>query len=105
MRSGRRRHRLTIQRPVPGIGWGANPTWKTYAQVWGSLEPLRGNELLTAQQVQSEVTGKSEINYLPGITPDMRIVCGSRIYQILAAIDPEERHRELQIMWKEQAPA
>jgi len=105
MIAGRRRHRLTIQRPVPGIGWGANPTWKTHAQVWGSLEPLRGDELLRAQQINSEITGRSGIPYVLAVTPDMRIVCGNRIYQILAAIDPEERHRELQIMWKEQAPA
>lgn len=104
MRAGARRHRLTIQRPVPGIGWGADPTWATYADVWGSLEPLRGRELLAAQQVQSEVTGKSGIPYVSGVTPAMRFLCGGRIYQILAAIDPEERHRELQLLWKEQTP-
>jgi len=105
MRAGARRHRLTIQRPVPGAVWGADATWATHAQVWGSLEPLRGSELLSAQQMQSEVTGKSTIPYVPGVTPAMRFLCGSRIYQILSVIDPEERHCELQLMWKEQAPA
>jgi len=104
MRAGARRHRLAIQRPVPGVGWGVDPTWATHAEVWGSLEPLRGGELLAAQQVQSEVTGKSGIPYVSGVTPAMRFTCGSRVYQILAAIDPEERHRELQLLWKEQVP-
>jgi len=104
MTAGRRRHRLTIQRPVPGVGWGVDPTWATHAEVWGSLEPLRGSELLAAQQVQSEVTGKSGLPFVPGVTPAMRFLCEGRVYQILAAIDPEERHRELQLMWKEQVP-
>ena len=102
MIAGRRRHRLTIQRSVPGIGWGADPTWATHVEVWGSLEPLRGSELLAAQQVQSEVTGKSGLPFVPGVTPAMRFLCEGRVYQILAVIDPEERHRELQLMWKEQ---
>lgn len=105
MTAGRRRHWLTIQRSVPGVGWGADPTWAIHAFAWGSLEPLRGSEFLAAQQVQSEVTGKSVIPYVPGVTPAMRIICGARIYQILAVIDPEERHRELQLMIKEETPS
>ncbi len=105
MNAGRRRHRLTIQHLVPGIGWGVDPTWDIYTMVWGSLEPLRGSELLAAQQVQSEVTGKSGLPFVPGVTPAMRFLCKGRMYQILVVIDPEERHRELQLMWKVQVPA
>jgi len=105
MRAGARRHRLTIQRSVPGIGFGADPTWTTHAQVWGSLEPLRGDELLRAQQINSEISGRSGIPFVPSVTPAMMIMCGSRIYKILAVIDPDERHRELQLMWKEETPA
>jgi SPP1 family predicted phage head-tail adaptor len=105
MRAGARRHRLTIQRPVPSTGWGVDSSWQTYTQAWGTLEPLRGAELLTAQQLGSEITGKSVMPYVPGVTPAMRFVCGDRIYQIVAVIDPEERHQELQLMWKEQTPA
>jgi len=90
---------------VPGIGFGADPTWTTHAQAWGSLEPLRGDELLRAQQINSEITGRSGINYVRGVTPAMQFLCGDRIYQILVVIDPEERHRELQLMWREQTPS
>jgi SPP1 family predicted phage head-tail adaptor len=105
MRAGVRRHRLTIQQLVPSTGWGVDPSWQTYAQLWGTLEPLRGAELLTAQQLGSEITGRSETSYAPDITSAMRFVCGGRIYQIITVIDPEWRHRELQLLWKEQAPA
>ncbi|HUU70254.1 MAG TPA: phage head closure protein [Planctomycetota bacterium] len=105
MRAGARRHRLTIQRLVPSATFGIDPTWTTHAEVWGSVEPLRGGELLRAQQVQSEVTGGSGIPYVLAVTPAMRFLCGSRVYQILAVIDPGERHRELQLLWKEQTPA
>lgn len=104
MRAGGRRHYLTIQRQIASSGWNVAVSWATYAEVWGSLEPLRGEELVRAQQVNSEVSGRSGIPYLPGAAPSMRVLCRGRVYQILAVIDPEERHREMVLYWKEQVP-
>ena len=105
MRAGARRHRLTILRPVPGIGF-TDPTWATYAVAWGAIEPLRGSELLAADQVNSEVTAKITIPYRIGVTAAMRVTCDGRLYKIVAPpIDPELRHRELQLMVREEVPA
>lgn len=79
--------------------------WTDYVSAWAAIEPLRGNEFFAAQQVQSEATSKITLRYVAGITPDMRIVHGSRIYEITSPpIDPEERHVELQVMVKETTP-
>ncbi len=105
MRAGARRHRLTIQRQVPGIGF-SDPTWTTHTEAWGSIEPLRGSEFLAADQVNSEVTAKITIPYRIGVTAAMRVTCNGRLYQIVAPpIDPDLRHRELQLMVREEVPS
>jgi SPP1 family predicted phage head-tail adaptor len=99
------RHRVTIQRPVADPAWGGTTTWQDHATVWAAIEPLSGREFFAAQQVQSETTGKITIRYIPGITADMRILHGSRIFELTAPpIDPQERHAELQLMVKETTP-
>ena len=102
MRTGRLRHRVKLQAPykdnTPGAG---DITWQDYATVWMAIEPLRGTEFVAAQQMNAEVTGKGVMRYIPGVTPDMRILDGARIFEILAIVDVEERHRELQLMLKE----
>ena len=106
MRAGNLRHRVTIQQPVVDSSWGGTTNWEEYVEVWAAVEPLRGRELLAAQQVQSETTAKVTIRYVAGVTAKMRILHGSRIFELTAPpIDPEERHRELQLMVKETTPS
>ena len=102
MRAGRLRHQMKIQAPVkdntPGSG---EITWADYATVWAQVEPLRGQEFFAAQQVNSEVTARIVIRYLAGVKPDMRIVSGSRVFEIDTILDADELHRELRILVKE----
>ena len=106
MRAGSLRHRVTIEQPVVDTAWGGATTWEEFATVWAAVEPLRGRELFAAQQVQSETTAKVTIRYVAGVTAKMRILHGSRIFELTAPpIDPEERHRELQLMVKETTPS
>ena len=101
MRAGRMRHRGTIQDVVKDPSVGGKDTWYNYAQVWGAMEPLRGREYLAAQKEGAEVTGRITIRYIAGVKPGMRWKYKSRIFDIISAIDPEERHIELQLMVKE----
>lgn len=41
------------------------------------------------------------LRWYPDITPDMRIMYAGRVLNIVSVIDPEEAHRELQLMCKE----
>ncbi len=105
MRAGARRHRLIVQRQVPAVGF-VDPSWETHTEAWGAIEPLRGSELIAADQVNSEVTAKITIPYRIGVTAAMRVTCEVRLYQIVAPpVDPELRHRELQLMVREEVPA
>jgi len=105
MRAGKLRHKITIQycpEPQSQDSYGAViKNWSDYATVWASIEPARGREFWESQQINAEVTAKITIRYLAGITPKMRVKYGSRIFEIISVINPEERNRELQLMVKE----
>lgn len=77
---------------------GQVATWTTYATVWASVMPLKGRELIAAQAAQSEVTTRIGMYYRADVRPADRILHGSNIYNIMSVIDPEDGHRELQIM-------
>lgn len=103
MKAGDLRHRITIQRLVLAPDEYGQPVeyWQDVATCWAAVEPLRGRELFVAQQAQSEVTTRVRLRYRAGITPDMRVLFGARVLEILYVIDPEERHRELQLLCRE----
>ena len=105
MRIGKLRHRVTIQRPADELDpLGAPVGWIDVATVWASIEPLRGREFWAAQQVNAEQTVKVGIRYRPGVTSAMRVLHGSRIFELVAPpIDPENRHRELVLHCREVA--
>lgn len=107
MQAGRLRHRVSIQQRVEARnGYGELiATWSTLATVWGSVEPIRGREFFEAEQVQSEISTRVRIRYYDGITAQMRVLFGSRKLQILAVIDVNERHKEMQLMCKEMTDA
>ena len=103
MNIGILRHRATIQQLVnidDGAG-GSIETWENVATVWAAIEPLRGNERYTAQQVQSTLTHKVTIRYREGIKPQMRLTYEGRIFDIESVIDIEERHRWLELLCSE----
>jgi SPP1 family predicted phage head-tail adaptor len=103
MRAGKLRRLLDIQQAVESrdTTGAVVTTWGTFATVHGSVEPLRGREFWAAKELQAEVDTRIRIRYLDGITPKMRILDGTRIFQIYAVIDPESRHEEMQIMAQE----
>jgi SPP1 family predicted phage head-tail adaptor len=105
MRAGQLRHRLDLQTKVPTRGSFGEEilTWKTQVTVWGSVESLSGREYLQAQanQLQSEVTHQIRLRYYKGLRPDWRIKFGSRIFDILSGLNPDERNKELLLMARE----
>lgn len=103
MRSGKLRHRITIQRPIETQG----PTgemavvWSDFADVAASVEPLRGREFWAAKEMQAQVSTRIRIRYLEGVTPKMQVLFGTRSYLIESVINPEFRNIEMQLMCTE----
>lgn len=103
MRAGDLRKRVKIQqRGTTQDSFGQQiTTWTDVAEVWASIEPMSGRELMAAAAVQSETTHTVVIRYRPGIVPAMRINYGGRLFNIGAVIDENERHRMLTLICSE----
>ena len=74
-------------------------TWTDlHTGVWASVEPLIGREYMAAKQLTADVSHKIRIRYIKGLSPEMRIVWGTRYFEIVSIINVQERNRELVIM-------
>lgn len=104
MRAGQLRHKITFERigerADDGAG-GGSVTPEDVTTVWAAIEPLTGNELLRTEQFETTLTHRVRTRYLEGVRPHWTIKYGTRRFDIKRVIDPEERHRELELMCEE----
>ena len=103
MRAGKLRHRVTIQEPIitQNDYYETVETWQDFAMCDASIGPLTAREFFNAAQVQSDVTHKVEIRYVPGVTSAMRLLFGSRVLNILAVLSADERGTSQELLCKE----
>lgn len=100
MRSGPLRHQVTLRsytKTRDAYG-GEIETWSDFATVWASVDPLIGREYIAAKQIQAEVSHKIRMRYINGVDPTMKIVFGSRTFEIVSILNVAEQNRELVIM-------
>lgn len=103
MRSGRLRHRVTIERRTTTTDAHGDQldTWTTMATVWAAIEPLNGREYFAASGEASEVTARIRLRYqseLAGMTTADRVTHNGVNYDIRSVINPEQRGMELVLM-------
>ena len=105
--AGALQHRLVLQTRNPsadGGGGDLGDPWAapvTVATLWGDVRPLNGDERLRAMKLENRVTHRIAVRYRAGVTADMRIVFGTRTFNIRAAIDVGERRRNLELLCDE----
>jgi SPP1 family predicted phage head-tail adaptor len=75
--------------------------WVKVCDARTRIIPLTGRSLFAAQKEHSEVTGRIEMRYRADITAKMRGVFNGKIYSIHAAINVEERNKDLHLMVSE----
>ena len=75
--------------------------WATVTTRWMSFEPLRGDELLHAQQQKSTVTHRIRMWYWSTLTTDHRITYDSRTFTIASILDVDEENREQVLLCSE----
>lgn len=101
MRAGRLRQRITIRRKSvtrDNMG-GEVVTWVDDDPIPAEAEPIRGREYVALQQSESELEVRFRIRYQPDITPDVRVVWRSTVYELVSpAIDVGGRKREMELM-------
>lgn len=106
MEAGKLNKRVVIQKSVTGSpavnSFGEpNVSWEELGTVWAAVEPLRGSEFWAQQQIQSEIMVRIRIRYRDDVEAGMRVYYNSKYYPIMSIIDPQEWHKELQLMCSE----
>jgi len=106
MEAGTLRHRIKIQRLVAGSpqqdATGApDVAWSDWLPVSASVDPVTGKEPFLAQEHLSVVSHKVRIRYRSGITAAMRVLFGTRVFDIKAVLNWGERNRELLLLCEE----
>lgn len=82
---------------------GETKTAATLATVWASIEPLFGMEIKEAGRILSDVTHQIVIRYRADVTAKMRVVYGSRKFDIFSVQHDEESQRMTYLDCKEHA--
>jgi SPP1 family predicted phage head-tail adaptor len=75
--------------------------WTDVIHVRAGVFPLSGSEFFKANEINSEITHRVQMRYIPGITPDMRIVLNGRKLIITSVVNYQESNIELQLYCKE----
>lgn len=100
MRAGLLRHRINIEANTPTRdSFGASTaSWAAiHTSLPATISPVRGKEGERGGAIASEVTHKITIRYASGISPDDRVVFGSRYFDIKSVIDVYERNRMIEM--------
>ncbi len=97
------RHRVSLQSSADSAdgGGGAATVWSDVATLWASIEPLKGSERMSAQQLESRLTHRVRLRHRSGVTTAMRLKFGVRIFNIRAVVNPAMRNRLLELLCEE----
>jgi len=101
--AGHLRQRIRIERPAESVEsayGGSGISWGLLAERWASVEPLRGSEMLEADQVAGRVSHVVRFRSIAGLELGARdrILFGERVFQIVAALDLRERDRLTEVL-------
>ena len=106
MTIGERRHRVTFQKAVISKDAFGEPdkSWSDICTSWALVQPMKGTEMFSANQAQSDVDhrivtrNRSELTTLG---PDDRATWNGHIYDIRSVIPRDHRQSELEILARE----
>ena len=70
---------------------------KTVATVWADIKPMRGSELYEVGRIQSKMTHRIYIRYIPNIDTTNWIVFGDKKFNIVSVVNPDYENKYLEI--------
>ena len=103
---GQLRHRITIQSPVEhgDKQGGSDSSFVDVTKTFARITPGAGREFYAQQALRPTLSHQITIRYRAGITPTMRVLFGTRVFDVRAVRDPEERHVWLELTCEEYTP-
>lgn len=104
MKVGRLRNRVTVQSSTDTVNDCGElvQTWATFEEVYAEVRSVSGREYLQTDKVRAEVSHVITIRYLAGLLPNMRIVHGTKTFEIVAILPDRTDARMMQIMCNQQ---
>jgi SPP1 family predicted phage head-tail adaptor len=92
---GRLRHRIALERAVRSDdgGGGANESWVKVADVWAEIRPTGGGEIVESDALTGRISHEIIMRFRTGVSPAMRLISNTRLFEIFAVIDIDERRR------------
>lgn len=81
-------------------GFGTE-TYTTIKKVWAEIITTGGREYYAAQRLNAETTAVFRVRYTPAINGTMRIIYGTRTFEIIGLNDVNGKRVELLISAKE----
>lgn len=101
--TGELRHRVRLEaEAVAGDGGGgATSSWSLVAEVWAAIRAAGGTERMSAEALGARVTHEVWIRHRADVTPAMRLLAGTQMLDIRAALDPDGRRRWLKCLCEE----
>jgi SPP1 family predicted phage head-tail adaptor len=99
MKAGTLRHQITVQKPGSGkdaYGVAIQTPWEDIFTARAEVKPMSGRERWANEHTINSATHAIKIRFRDSVTPEMRVLHGSKVYQITGIpIDPDERRKEL----------
>ncbi len=104
MNIGSKRHLITIeefqQSIEPTFGEEVK-TWVEFNKAWASIIPVSVDERYISKEKNATATHKITIRYIPNLSVKMRVVFGSRIFNIVSVLNINERNKMIQLIVEE----
>lgn len=104
MQAGKLRHRIIIQdkgTPTRDTFGQEVISWETHATLWAQVSPITGRETVEGSAQLADITHQIRIRSFAGVAPSMRVLWGSRIFDIQQVRDLDERGVESVLLAQE----
>ena len=104
VRAGRLRHIVSVHSRSQSVNSYGEPSNTfsevTNGRVWASIEPVRSNESVGVSRDEI-ITHKVIMRYLSSVDSTHRVIFGSRVFDIVSVINPDEKNERLELLCKE----
>lgn len=104
--AGDLRHEVVFQTPVTITdgGGGQSTTWVDYLRARVQITPTKATETTVNGNVQDRTSFRITMRFAPGLNAQMRIIYGTRVFNIRGVRNLDERSRWLELFADEGVP-
>jgi SPP1 family predicted phage head-tail adaptor len=107
VRAGDMRFQVSLERRSSTQDVAGEPvdSWVVFATRRCAIERFTGREVWTSEERHARTPTVFRLRYLEGVEPDMRLMFGTRSFNILSVVDVGELHEQLIITAEEELEA